>query len=146
MELVLWRHAEAEDGSPDTGRQLTSKGEKQASKIAGFLRPRLPEDTLILVSPAIRAQQTAQALTKHFITEARIAPGASPQAILKAANWGENKGSVLVVGHQPTLGSAVALLMMGKPECWGVKKGGVWWLTTRDREIIVRLVISPDLI
>jgi phosphohistidine phosphatase len=26
MDLVLWRHAEAEPGEPDMGRRLTAKG------------------------------------------------------------------------------------------------------------------------
>jgi len=26
MELILWRHAEAEDSFPDAGRKLTAKG------------------------------------------------------------------------------------------------------------------------
>ena len=54
MELILWRHAEAEDGAPDIARELTAKGHKQATKMAEFLRPRLPENTRILVSPARR--------------------------------------------------------------------------------------------
>src|ERR1017187_9271529 len=115
MELILWRHAEAEDGLSDMARQLTAKGAKQADKMAAFLRPRLPQDTRILVSPAKRAQQTAQALTKNFTTEPAIAPGASPQAILKAVHWLKNEGCVLIVGHQPTLGEVAALLMAGKP-------------------------------
>ena len=110
MELILWRHAEAEDGLSDMARRLTAKGEKQADKMAAFLRTHLPQDTRILVSPAKRTQQTAQALSKNFITEPAIAPGASPQAILKAANWleDEGKGSVLIVGHQPSLGDVAA--------------------------------------
>jgi phosphohistidine phosphatase len=148
MELILWRHAEAEDGAPDHARQLTAKGEKQASKMAGFLHARLPHDARILVSPAKRAQQTAQALSKHFITEPGIAPGASPEAILKAANWPDGGGCVLVVGHQPALGEAAALLMTGKAHYWGIKKGAVWWFSQRalegDYQTNLRLVIAPD--
>jgi phosphohistidine phosphatase len=146
MELILWRHAEAEDGLADMARRLTAKGEKQADKMAAFLRTRLPQDTRILASPAKRAQQTAQALTKNFTTEPAIAPGASPQAILEAANWLEGEGCVLIVGHQPTLGGVAALLMAGKPECWSIKKGAVWWLSRRDSETTLRLVIAPDLL
>ena len=29
MDLILWRHAEAEPGEPDLGRRLTAKGLKQ---------------------------------------------------------------------------------------------------------------------
>jgi phosphohistidine phosphatase len=150
MELVLWRHAEAEDGLSDMTRRLTAKGEKQADKMAAFLRTRLPQDTRILVSPAKRAQQTAQALTKNFTTESAIAPGASPQAILKAADWLKGEGCVLLVGHQPALGEVAALLMAGKPEYWSIKKGAVWWFSRREREenseTTLRLVIAPDLL
>jgi len=150
MELILWRHAEAEDGIPDMARQLTAKGAKQADKMAAFLRTRLPQDTRILVSPAKRAQQTAHALTKIFANEPAIAPGASPQAILKAANWLEGEGCVLIVGHQPALGEVAALLMTGKPEYWSIKKGAIWWFSRRQREespeTTLRLVIAPDLL
>lgn len=54
MELILWRHAEAEDGYPDHERALTEKGHEQAKKMAAWLKPRLPKDTQILVSPADR--------------------------------------------------------------------------------------------
>ena len=150
MELILWRHAEAEDGIHDMARQLSAKGEKQADKMAAFLRTRLPQDARILVSPAKRTQQTAQALSKNFTTDPAIAPGASPQAILEAADWLEGKGCVLVVGHQPTLGEVAALLLAGKPEYWSIKKGAVWWFSRREREenseIVLRLVITPDLL
>lgn len=148
MELILWRHAEAEEGMPDNARSLTEKGEKQAEKMAAFLRVRLPHDTRILVSPAKRTQQTAHALTKHFITEPDIASGASPEAIIKAANWPDGEGSVLIVGHQPALGEVAALLLTGHPDYWSIKKGAVWWLSRRTREgdyqTLLRLVIAPD--
>ena len=148
MELILWRHAEAEDGAPDNARSLTAKGEKQADKMAAFLRAVLPHDTRILVSPTKRTRQTAQAFTNHFTTAADIAPGAAPEAILKAAGWPDGKGSVLVVGHQPALGEAAALLMTGHADGWSIKKGAVWWFSCRAREggcqTSLRLVIAPD--
>ena len=33
MNLILWRHADAEDGIPDEQRRLTAKGQKQAKKM-----------------------------------------------------------------------------------------------------------------
>ena len=66
MDLILWRHAEAEAGEPDLGRQLTSKGRKHAVRIAGWLEHYLPSTCRILVSPADRAQQTASALKRKF--------------------------------------------------------------------------------
>jgi len=145
MELILWRHAEAEDGLPDMERQLTAKGEKQARKMAAFLHTHLPHDTRILVSPARRTQQTVQAYSKNYITENSIAPGASPQAIIRAAGWNDGEGCVLIVGHQPSLGEAAALLMTGRAEYWSVKKGAVWWLSNSKHEnTSLRLVIAPE--
>ena len=34
MDLLLWRHAEAEDGIPDLKRKLTKRGEKQAQQMS----------------------------------------------------------------------------------------------------------------
>ena len=145
MELVLWRHAEAEDGIPDNARPLTAKGKKQAANMAAFLRARLPDGTRILTSPAKRDQQTAQALTRHFTTEPVIAPGASPEDILKAADWPNGEGCVLIVGHQPALGETAALLMTGHADAWGIKKGAVWWFSRRTHgQTSLRLAIAPD--
>lgn len=150
MELILWRHADAADGLPDLERPLTEKGFKQAQRMATFLRARIPLDTRILVSPAKRAQQTAHALTKHFTTEPAIAPNCSVPSLLNAANWPDAAGCVLLVGHQPVLGTAAALLLCDSSLTFSVKKGAIWWLTRRthegDFQTNLRLVISPDLL
>jgi phosphohistidine phosphatase len=149
MDLILWRHAEAEDGSPDAARKLTAKGRKQAEEMAQWLKPRLHKETRILVSPAVRAQQTARALTDEFKTIQEIEPGAPYQAILAAAGWPGHKGTVLVVGHQPTLGQTAAWLIAGDATEWNIKKAAIWWLTYRDREnqgqVVLRAVMSPEL-
>ena len=148
MELILWRHAEAEDGSPDLARALTGKGRKQARLMAAWLNARIPADTRILVSPATRTQQTVDALGREFITLAELAPGATARQILDAAGWPEGDGSVLVVGHQPGLGEAAALAMTGRVAAWSVRKGAIWWLSSRQRllsgECVIRAVLSPD--
>jgi phosphohistidine phosphatase len=150
MELILWRHAEAEDSFPDMARKLTKKGQQQANGMAAFLNSHLPLDARILVSPAQRTQQTAHALERSFLTVPTIAPGCSPQDILHAANWGDEDGCVLVVGHQPVLGEVAGLLMTGEPQYWSVKKGAVWWFSRRERggdaQTILRLSISPNFI
>jgi phosphohistidine phosphatase len=149
VELILWRHAEAEDGAPDSERQLTDKGQKQAKTMAEWLKPRLPKNTLILVSPTRRTQQTAAALDGDFETIEEIGPGASAKAILTAADWPDKKGAVVVVGHQPTLGEAAALIMSGKTPSWNIRKGAVWWFTHKNKngadEIFLHAAISPDM-
>ena len=125
MDLILWRHAEAFDGSPDLARRLTPKGHKQAADMAKWLEQRLPAKTRILASPAARAQETVKALDRPFEMIASIAPEADPTAILAAADWPTAKGAVLIVGHQPTLGQAAALLLAGEPMGFSLKKGGM---------------------
>lgn len=148
MELILWRHAEAEDGWPDMERALTAKGLRQAEKMAAFLRMRLPQDTLILVSPARRTQQTAQALALPFLTEPLLAPTESSSSLLQATEWPYAPSAVLVVGHQPTLGEVAGSLLGNVQGGVSVKKGAVWWFSRRDRggaaQTILRLAIAPD--
>lgn len=150
IELLLWRHADAEDGIPDAGRALTKKGLKQAKQVAAWLKPRLPDDCLILASPAKRAQQTAAALDLPYTTERRIGVQADVADILAASNWPKRAGTVVVVGHQPTLGRVAAWLLSGEPSDWTIKKGALWWFSGRahygDTETILRAVVSPDLL
>ncbi|HJV97129.1 MAG TPA: phosphohistidine phosphatase SixA [Albitalea sp.] len=150
-DLILWRHAEAHvarEGQDDLERSLTAKGERQAQRMAEWLNQRLAHSTRILVSPALRSQHTAQALGKSFKTVAAIAPGASAEAVLKAARWPDAAEPVLVVGHQPTLGIVAAQLLAEQALPWALKKGAVWWLRSRDREdgsqVVLQAVQSPD--
>ncbi|KPK16199.1 MAG: phosphohistidine phosphatase [Betaproteobacteria bacterium SG8_41] len=147
MDLILWRHADAEDGIPDDGRRLTAKGEKQARRVAKWLAQHLPADARVLVSPAKRAQQTAKALSKDFETCPEVGTATVPAALLKAAGWPDRDGTVLVVGHQPVIGQTVAILLTGEAREWAFKKGAIWWLSSRERgEVVVRAVIAPDLL
>ena len=132
MELILWRHAEAEDGVPDLGRELTAKGRKQAKAMAAWLDARLPANTRILASPAARTRQTAKALGRPYETLLEIAPGADAAALLAASGWPDAGGSVLIVGHQPTLGEVVARLLTGCEGDFAVKKGAIVWLVGRQ--------------
>ena len=147
MDLILWRHADAEDGRDDAARRLTAKGVKQAARVAEWLESRLPKNARILVSPAVRAQQTAGALRRDIETCDEVNTGAEPRAVLKAAGWPGASGTVVVVGHQPTLGATAALALTGKATQWRVKKGAVWWISIRaDGEAMVTAVMPPDLL
>ncbi len=150
MDLILWRHAEAEDGAPDLERRLTAKGHKHAARVAEWLLQRLPAKFTVLASPAVRAQGTAAALGVPIRTVDALAPGASVRTVLEAAGWPDRKSAVVVVGHQPDLGRAAAFLVSGAEGSWSVKKGGLWWLSGRVREegaqVVVRAVVTPDFI
>src|SRR4051812_46994129 len=128
MDLILWRHAEAELGEPDEGRALTAKGRKQAARMAEWLDSNLPERCKILVSPTTRTLQTMEALDRKFKIHIDLAPDTKPELILQAANWPHSKEPVLIVGHQPTLGLIASSLITGVPQDWTVRKGSVWWI------------------
>jgi phosphohistidine phosphatase len=152
MDLILWRHAEAHEareGQDDLERALTPKGERQAQRMAQWLNQRLPEGARILASPAVRTQQTAQALERRFRTADALAPDTTPQALLEAVRWPVARDPVLVVGHQPVLGLVLSQLLGGSPQLsLAVRKGGVWWLRTRQRDgamqLLVLAVQSPE--
>lgn len=146
MDLILWRHAEADDGSPDAGRKLTAKGERQARATADWLRPRLPQACRVLVSPALRTLQTAQALTEAFETSPEVGVGVSPKTILQAVGWPAATGACLVVGHQPTLGMVVSQLLCRVPDGVSFKKSSVWWINAIGNKTTLRAMMSPELL
>ena len=155
MELVLWRHAEAEnEASSDMARDLTAGGQQQARKMAQWFGGQIDHrwsEWVILVSPANRAQQTATALAQPFLTIEMIAPDAPADAVMEAAAWPRGvagRSKVLVVGHQPTLGMVAARLIDGSAGYVSVKKGAMWWFETRERggsqRTVLRAMVTPE--
>jgi phosphohistidine phosphatase len=142
MDLILWRHAEAEDwpegdpqGGSDLERSLTSRGEKQAARMANWLDRQLPEGARIFVSPARRCEQTALALGRKYKIRNELAPDATVEQLLELVQWPTAKSPILV-GLQ-------------EADC-PVKKGAVWWLRNRDRDGIDQTVVvtvqSPEVL
>ena len=145
MDLILWRHADAEDGAVDLERRLTDKGRKQAERVARWLRERLPGDYELVSSPAARAKETAEALKRKMRVENALAPGAAAASYVKAAGWPHGERTVIVVGHQPDLGRALALLVGRRESEWRLQKGALWWLEAGEPPL-VKAVVSPDLL
>jgi len=150
MDLILWRHADAEDSMPDGERKLTAKGIKQATRMAKWLTQHLPADTAVVSSPARRALQTARALTEDIRILDGVGTSATPELLLAAIEWRTARGSVVVVGHQPTLGETAAVLLTGRKLPWELKKGALFWLARREHgnasRIYLRVAMSPDFV
>ncbi|MEJ2792032.1 histidine phosphatase family protein [Iodobacter sp. LRB] len=152
MDLILWRHAEAEEGADDLRRPLTAKGRKQAEKMAAWLSKRLDGGAItIIASEAVRSQETAKALSKQFKIDARLNPGVLCGSYLEVSNWPREPGKTIVlVGHQPELGRAAAVILAGKEHDWELRRGGCWWLQRRVKEgqvsYLLRMAMSPDLL
>ena len=153
MDLILWRHAEAQEALPgddDMDRPLTARGEKQAARMATWLDRQLPEGARIWVSPARRTEQTALALARKYKLRPELAPDCTVAQLLEVAGWPNAKSTVLIVGHQPVLGQAIAqLLGLNDSDC-AVRKGAVWWLRNRERDAHEQTVIvsvqSPEIL
>ena len=151
MDLILWRHADAEDPNEtidDMTRVLTPRGVKQAARVASWLDRQLPDGTRILCSPAVRCEQTALALGRKYKIRPELGPDATIAQLLEAAQWPSSKNAVLIIGHQPTLGQIIAELLPLKYAACPVRKGAVWWLRTRERDghqqTVIAAVQSPD--
>ena len=153
MELILWRHAEAEPHvathEGDQRRALTAKGARHASRVGAWLDRQLPAQCRILSSPALRCVQTAEALGRKFATLEALNTDSSPQAILQASGWPDQKLPVVIVGHQPLLGQAAALVFSGVAHEWKIRKAGVLWIARKSDEDpapFIRLAVGPDMV
>jgi phosphohistidine phosphatase len=133
LELILWRHAEAEDSAPDLARPLTPKGRRQAQAMAQWLKSQFTGPVRILSSPAVRTRQTADALGMPYAISEHIAPDASADAMLAASGWPDGHDLVILVGHNPAISELASRLagpgappvaMRRAQACWVVCDAG----------------------
>lgn len=138
QNLIIWRHAEAEmqsDSGHDSDRVLTKRGHKDAAKMAKWLHKHLPDDVEVLCSPARRCLQTAQAL--HDLNHIKInvsdsfSVDANVAHIVQELLTNNSAPTILIVGHEPTLGLLISRLVALNDSACTVKKGAVWWLRQR---------------
>lgn len=154
MDLILWRHAEAEEAAPggnDLERSLTPRGEKQAARMAAWLDRQLPEGARVLSSPARRTEQTVLAMGRKYKLRQELAPDGTPSQLLELVQWPDSKLTFLVVGHQPMLGQTLAQLLGMSAEDCSVRKGAVWWLRHRPgrsgtSQTVVVTVQTPEMV
>ncbi|HEY4998791.1 MAG TPA: histidine phosphatase family protein, partial [Usitatibacter sp.] len=125
-------------------------GRKQAAKMAEWLRPRLEGHWRIVASPAARALQTVEPLAVPFEVSDALGTGTSAAKLLREAAWPGSRTNVLVVGHQPTLGEVAAQLLRSGTGGVSVRKGAVWWFSSRERdgkvETTLNAVVNPDMV
>lgn len=154
MDLILWRHAEAEphaaegDVAADLRRALTPKGKRHAARVGAWLHRQLPDDVRVLSSPAKRCVQTVEALGRNYKLVEALAPDSSAEAIIEAAGWPEHRQPALIVGHQPLLGQIASTVLCGGKQDWRIRKAGVFWITHKSSDGMpyVKLVVGPDFI
>ena len=139
MELYILRHGIAvERGTPgykkDGDRPLTKEGEDKMRQIADAMRGMDLKFDLILSSPLVRAEQTANIVAGEVDEEVTfthyLEPGGNALDLINEIN-DEKAHRVLLVGHEPDLSSLVSILISGKSDAGiELKKGGLCKLTT----------------
>jgi phosphohistidine phosphatase len=131
MILYLVRHAEALEKSEnvtDEWRHLTEKGRKEALQVAKYIPGLGSKPRLILTSPLTRAVQTAEIAAGWACRKNRVEvspllmPGQDPAAVADYVAALDGPGRVMLVGHEPQLGTLAALLL-GLKEPVLLKKG-----------------------
>jgi phosphohistidine phosphatase len=137
--IYLLRHGDAEDpNGDDAGRQLTAKGERQASAAGHALASLGANLDACLTSPKVRAAETARLACEALPVEPETASelrGGSFNALGLAAG----RGDVLLVGHEPDFSDEVARLTGARVR---MRKGG---LAIVDDSTLIALLRPADL-
>src|SRR5512142_1942018 len=146
MELLIVRHAIAEargafarSVTGDAERPLTAEGRRRFEKGARGLRRLVPRLDLVATSPLARAVATGEILAAAFDGAPlerldALAPDAAPEALLAWLRRHPRDHAVAIVGHEPGLGSLVALLCAGRSAPFvELRKGGACLLAVSRR-------------
>ena len=136
MKLYIVRHAVAVSknipGPADSERPLTEDGMADMRVGAVGLRGIGVRPKAILSSPLVRARQTAEILARELcdgnapirITEF-LSPDGKLEQVYREIHRERRLESIMLVGHEPSLGEIAGSIVWGSPEyAISLKKGG----------------------
>lgn len=132
MVLYVLRHAEAvaaSDTLQDGWRYLTAKGRASAEKVSSSIAERGPKPRLIISSPLARAVQTAEIAAhkacrkNEVVVSGLLLPGAGISDLVVHLKSCKDARRIMLVGHEPQLGSLVTALLGWKGGAISLKKG-----------------------
>ncbi len=120
--LILMRHAKSSWADPsqrDLDRPLSKRGRRNAALIGAWLKRKGYRPEQALVSTARRAQETwagvvgaAGAAPTSYLPEIYRA---GPEALLAVLQAAPDVATVLILGHQPGIGSFAGRLLAAPP-------------------------------
>lgn len=131
MELFFLRHGLAGDRSEwqgdDAKRPLTDEGKEKMKRTAATLAALDLGLDVIITSPFVRAQQTAEIVARKLncslVEDKRLAPGFNADQLYKLLLDHPDANTVMLVGHEPDFSETIsALIGGGRVVC---KKGGL---------------------
>lgn len=160
METILVRHGIAEEpeeaelnGRGDPERRLTKEGREKAERVAQGLRKRIGRVDLIAHSPYVRARETAEIFAssfRHAELQAAdcLTPHHAPRSFLPILKGLQEKGVVMVVGHEPHLSVLASFLLTGREHpILEFKKAGVASIEWQEAGLArLNFFISPKFI
>lgn len=152
MKLFFLRHAEAAEGADDAVRELTAKGRRDARRVGRYLRGLGVRFDRAYTSPLVRARQTAERVLlelrvgRKFVLEetAVLANDASAAAFRRWLKKLPKAESILLVGHEPSIGKWVGMLAGGVTV--PMSKGGLARVDVEAADLRrgeLRLLIGP---
>ncbi|BDB43906.1 MULTISPECIES: SixA phosphatase family protein [Mycobacterium] len=116
--LVLMRHAKSDypSGVADHDRPLAARGRREAALGGEWLSANVPAIDAVLCSTAARARETlARTGIDAPVSYVGRLYGATPGALIAEVNKVDDGiGTVLVVGHEPTISSVALILADGR--------------------------------
>ncbi len=150
------RHAAAEERASsgrDADRTLSEDGHRRAREVARGLAELEPGIQLVLTSPYARARQTAEPVARALHLSGRLRetqalePASDPEEILDEIRSEKVEG-VLLVGHEPHLGSLLGRLVAGHPGLEiPMRKAAVARLSwTGSGPAILRALLPPKML
>lgn len=133
LELILLRHAHAENGAPGTSdldRPLSAVGQAEAEAAGRWLADNQLVPDRVVCSPARRTRETLEAvLVQTGYVEQRLDERiyeAVPGTLISLIEEHAEVDRLLVVGHNPGLEQLVALLHTGSTsEYRGMPPAGI---------------------
>lgn len=129
-ELLLLRHGIASERHPDQVdalRPLTPAGRERTTAVLQRLRQLELGGERLFSSPLLRARQTAELAVAAGLAPAlelasALEPDADPRPLL---HWPEGVQRLVLVGHEPDLGSLAAALIGAPAGTVLLKKAGI---------------------
>jgi phosphohistidine phosphatase len=109
--LVLLRHAKSDwsGGEPDIRRPLADRGRRQAPEAGRWLAGNIGGIDLAVVSPAARARSTWElaaaelATPPETVVDERVYAASAGELLDVLHGLGSDRGTVVLVGHNPSL-------------------------------------------
>ena len=137
MQLYIVRHGIAIDREdpkcpPDPERYLTEEGVEKTKQVAKGVRALQTGADLLLSSPYVRANQTAEIFAEALDYPRQkirrtdlLLPGAEPSLLFRELAKDKHAATIFLFGHAPQLDDIIATALGSKRHVTALKKAGV---------------------